>query len=137
MRGPRAAHGYHGGVETQKQPWRISPDGDYQKKPRRDEIGRLRRQFAQNPGEALGDVVRAGELERLVEQHAGQYRERVYGPLRTLGLFIGQALSEDGACQDAVARNLSERTGRGVPECRMNTGPYFKARQRLHLELVV
>lgn len=79
----------------------------------------------------------AGDLERLVQEHARPYRERVYPPLSTLELFLGQALSADDACQDAVARNLSERTGRGVAECSLNTGPYCKARQRLRLELIV
>lgn len=79
----------------------------------------------------------AGELERLVRDHAGSYRDRVYAPLTTLELFIGQALSADGACQDAVARNLSERTAREASGCSLNTGPYCKARQRLALELIV
>lgn len=82
-------------------------------------------------------MLSAGELQRLVERHAGEYRERVYAPLSTLGLFIGQALSADGACQDAVARNLSERTARDALGCSLNTGPYCKARQRLSLELIV
>lgn len=82
-------------------------------------------------------MVPAGDLERLVRDYAGEYRDRVYPPLRTLGLFIDQALSGDGACQDAVARNLSERTARGAPECSLRTGPYCKARQRLSLELIV
>lgn len=79
----------------------------------------------------------SGDVERLVQEHAGEYRDRIYPPLRTLGLFIGQALSADGACQDAVARNLSERTARGVSDCSLRTGPYCKARQRLPLELIV
>lgn len=79
----------------------------------------------------------AHDLERLVREHARAYRDRVYPPLRTLELFIGQALSADDACQDAVARNLSERTARGVSQCSLNTGPYCKARQRLPLELIV
>lgn len=77
------------------------------------------------------------ELRRLVEEHGGQYRDRIYAPLRTLGLFIGQALSGDGACQDAVARNLSERSARGAPPCSLNSGPYCKARGRLRLGLIV
>lgn len=82
-------------------------------------------------------MLAAGDLERLIREHAGEYRERLYSPLTTLGLFIGQALSADGACQDAVARNLSERTARGVRGCSLNTGPYCKARQRLPLQLIV
>jgi hypothetical protein len=51
-------------------------------------------------------------------------------------LFIGQALSPDGACQDAVARALSERCARGQAGCSLNSGPYCKARQRLPLSLI-
>lgn len=91
----------------------------------------------QGAGEALSDVVPALELERLVLEQAGEYRDRVYPPLRTLELFIGQALSADGACQDAVGRNLSERTARGQSDCGLSTGPYCKARRRLSLELIV
>ena len=91
----------------------------------------------QGPGTAFSDVLPEGVLRQLVDCHAGAYRERVYSPLRTLGLFIGQALSADGACQDAVARNLSERSACGVAACSLNTGPYCKARQRLPLGLIV
>lgn len=77
------------------------------------------------------------ELERLVQDYCGEYRERVYPPLTTLALFIGQALSMDGACQDAVIRNLSGRNARGAPECSLSTGPYCKARERLGLGWVV
>jgi len=89
----------------------------------------------QGPGTAFSDVLPEGVLRQLVDCHAGAYRERVYSPLRTLGLFIGQALSADGACQDAVARNLSERSACGVAACSLNTGPYCKARQRLPVEM--
>jgi hypothetical protein len=72
----------------------------------------------------------------MVEEEAGRYRERIYPPLTTLGLFIGQALSPDGACQDAVARHLSERTAQNATPCSLSTGPYCKARQRLPLSLI-
>lgn len=85
----------------------------------------------------LGNVLSERELDCAVQTYAGEYRDRVYPPLTTLGLFMGQALSADGACQDAVARHLSERTGRGVKACALNTGPYCKARQRLPVELIV
>jgi hypothetical protein len=91
----------------------------------------------QGAGEALSNVLPGADLEWVVQQYGGRYRDRVYSPLRTLGLFIDQALSADGACQDAVARNLSERTGRGASESSLNTGPYCKARGRLRHELIV
>lgn len=71
-----------------------------------------------------------------MREEVGNYRERIYPPLTTLGLFIEQALSADGACQDAVARNLSERTAQGMAKCSLNSGPYCKARKRLPLTLI-
>lgn len=107
------------------------------KKRLHDEVRRLRHQFAQGVGVGLGNVLSSRELERAVERYAGAYRDRVYPPLTTLGLFMGQALSADGACQDAVARHLSARTSGGAGACSLSTGPYCKARSRLPLELIV
>ena len=71
-----------------------------------------------------------------MQRHVGAHRNRLYPPLTTLALFIEQALDQDGACQDAVARHLSERVARGQTACSLNTGPYCKARQRLPLALI-
>jgi hypothetical protein len=97
----------------------------------------LRQQFAQSPGDGLSDVLCASDLQQAVQRFAGAYRDRIYAPLTTLSLFIGQALSADGACQDAVARHLSERTALGAQRCSLNTGPYCRARQRLPVDLIV
>lgn len=97
----------------------------------------MRQQFVQGSGIELHNVLAADELERAVQSYAGEYRDRVYPPLTTLALFMGQALSQDGACQDAVARHVSERSGRGIAPCSLSTGPYCKARGRLPTELVL
>jgi hypothetical protein len=97
----------------------------------------MRQQFVQGSGVELHNVLSVSELERTVQQYAGEYRDRIYPPLRTLALFMGQALSQDGACQDAVARHVSERSGRGMALCSLSTGPYCKARGRLPTQLVV
>lgn len=96
----------------------------------------FRRRFGDQPTRALGAVLPGEVLRTVVEEEVGGFRERVYPPLTTLGLFIGQALSPDGACQDAVARHLSERTACGQAACSLNSGPYCRARQRLPLELI-
>ncbi|MDI3467190.1 MAG: hypothetical protein OJF50_006011 [Nitrospira sp.] len=72
----------------------------------------------------------------MVEEEVGVFRERVYPPLTTLGLFIGQALSADGGCQEAVARHHAERTAQGEDPCSISSGPYCKARQRLPLSRI-
>ena len=106
------------------------------KKRLRQGVERFRRQFGDQPTQALGSVLPAADLQKLVVEEVGPFRERIYPPLTTLGLFIGQALSQDGACQDAVSRRLSDRTARGEAACSLNSGPYCKARQRLPLGLI-
>ena len=96
----------------------------------------FKRRFADYPTRALDELLPVETVSRMVEEEVGPHRERIYPPLTTLGLFIGQALSSDGACQDAVARHLSERIAQGAAPCSLSSGPYCKARQRLPLSLI-
>ncbi len=101
----------------------------------RQKIAMFRRQFLQDGtgvfGQALGDQEVAAVVNELVETH----RERIYPPLDTLRLFVGQVLSSDRACQDVVGRRLSERIAQGQPASALNTGSYCDARQRLPIML--
>lgn len=106
------------------------------KKRLRQAVTRFRGQFGDQPTQAMREVLPQAMISGALEEEVGVYRDRVYPPLTTLGLFIGQALSPDGACQDAVARARSERCARGQGGCSLNTGPYCRARQRLPLRLV-
>jgi hypothetical protein len=92
--------------------------------------------FADRPTRALDELLSSDVVCSIVDEEVGAHRERVYPPLTTLGLFIGQALCVDGACQDAVARHLSERTAQGEPRCSLSSGPYCKARSRLPLRRI-
>lgn len=96
----------------------------------------FKQRFADYPTKALGELLPEESVCRIVEEETGSFRERIYPPLTTLGLFLGQALSPDGACQDAVALCLSARTAQGAAPCSLNTGPYCKARQRLSSRLI-
>jgi len=99
-------------------------------------VVQFRRQFGDQPTRAMGAVLAADVVAAAVKEEVGEFRQRLYPPLTALGLFMGQALSPDGACQDAVARNLSDRRARGESGCSLSTGPYCKARQRLPLGLI-
>lgn len=106
---------------------------------RRRIAGQVKRfcgRFAQGPGTALGQVIPQQSLTQWIKEEAGNCRERVYGPLQTLLLFIEQVLGADHSCQDAVARGLSQRVALGQLPCSLNNGPYCKARARLALSLV-
>ncbi|MEX0959193.1 MAG: IS4 family transposase [Burkholderiales bacterium] len=99
-------------------------------------VARFKLGFADCPTRGLDELLSSDEVRAIVNEEVGAYRERVYPPLTTLGLFISQALSADGACQDAVARHLSERTAQGEHPCSLSSGPYCKARSRLPLSLI-
>lgn len=100
------------------------------------QVKRFCRRFAQGSGTALGQVIPRHDLLRMVEEEAGDYRERIYSPMQTLSLFIEQVLGADQSCQDAVARGLSQRVALAQAPCSLNNGPYCRARARLALNLV-
>lgn len=100
------------------------------------QVKRFCGRFAQGAGAALGRVIPQHCLLQWIEEEAGGYRERVYGPMQTLMLFIEQVLGADHSCQDAVARGMSQRVALGQSPCSLNNGPYCKARARLALGLI-
>ena len=59
-------------------------------------------------------------------KHFGQYP-----PLKTLRLFVGQALGSDGSCQNVVVRQLAQRLSAGLSAASTNTAAYCQARMRL------
>lgn len=91
----------------------------------------LRRQFLQE-----GDLPFAGVLSRDTAQQALDtievaWNERIYTPLVTLWIFLGQVISADHSCRAAVARFVAHRISRGERACSSHTGAYCQARKRL------
>ena len=107
-----------------------------EKKRLAEQVRRFRARFIDSAGAVLGEVVPAQLLGQWVREEAGRFRDRIYGPLITLALFIEQVLSADPSCADAVARGLSARVALGQAPCSLNSGPYCKGRVRLPLGLV-
>ena len=100
------------------------------------QVRRFRERFAQSTGSVLGQVIPSQELLQGVEEEMEDYRERLYGPLQTLTLFIEQVLGADQSCQDAVARGMSARVALGQRPSSLNSGPYCRARARLAQGLI-
>jgi hypothetical protein len=59
------------------------------------------------------------------------WRDRLYTPWITLGLFLSQVLADDHSCDDAVARFQKFRSDQGLPAVAAETTSYCQARQRL------
>ena len=91
----------------------------------------LRRQFLQDGDLPFTDVL----SERVVEQAMSAinvvWHDRIYSPLVTMWVFLGQALSADSSCRAAVARLIAHRLSRGQRACSAETSAYCQARKRL------
>src|SRR5262245_30620118 len=96
----------------------------------RDQLCTLRRQFLQD-----GDLPFTNILtEQLIAQALAAlngWLDRIFPPLVTLWVFLGQVLGADHSCRAAVARLLAHRLARGQGPCSTRTGAYCQARQRL------
>ena len=64
------------------------------------------RQFLQGDAGVFDGALDAQALAAAMAAQAPGWRDRLYGPLDTLRLFVGQVLSADRACQDVVGRRL-------------------------------
>jgi hypothetical protein len=96
----------------------------------RDQVAVLRRQFLQDGGLPFTDVLTEEVIAEALAA-VGRWLDRVFSPVVTLWVFLGQALAADQSCRAAVARLIAHRVGRGLAPCSSETGAYCQARKRL------
>ena len=96
----------------------------------RDQLNFLRRQFLQDGGLPFTDVLTEEVITQALAAVTG-WLDRVFSPLVTLWVFLGQVLGADHSCRSAVARLIAHRLSRGQRPCSAQTGAYCQARQRL------
>ena len=91
----------------------------------------LRRQFLQDGDLPFTDVLSEGVVAQALTATSVVWLDRIYSPLVTLWVFLGQVLSADHSCRAAVARLIAHRLSRGERPCSATTGAYCQARKRL------
>jgi hypothetical protein len=97
----------------------------------RHQVDALRRQFLQGGGLPFAEVLTADCLDEALREIKSTWKDRIYTPLVTLWVFLGQVLNADQSCRAAVARLVADRAARGLPPCSSETGAYCQARGRL------
>jgi Transposase DDE domain len=110
---------------TEPTPMRHSSPGSV-----REQATALRRQFLQDGGLPFTDVLTDDVITDALAA-VGGWLDRVFSPLVTLWVFLGQVLSPDHSCRAAVARLVAHRVARGQEPCSARTGAYCRARKRL------
>jgi hypothetical protein len=96
----------------------------------RQQLSFLRRQFLQDGDLPFTNVLTQESIEQALST-VGGWLDRIFSPLVTLWVFLGQVLSADHSCRQAVARLIAHRIARGQPPCSAQTGAYCQARKRL------
>ena len=76
------------------------------------------------------------QMLETVEAQLPEHRERRFPPTLTLAMFLGQVMSADGSCQNAVDEAVVGRLLAGMNPGSVNTSGYCQARQRLPWEMV-
>jgi hypothetical protein len=97
----------------------------------RNQFEFLKRQFLQDGGLPFTDVLSHETVEEALDTIEFTWNERNYTPLVTLWVFLGQVLSADHSCRNAVARLVVHRVSHGLSVCSSRTGAYCQARKRL------
>src|SRR5580704_16159364 len=96
----------------------------------REQVRTLRRQFLQDGDLPFTDVLTEEVITQALAA-VGVWLDRIFSPLVTLWVFLGQVLSADHSCRAAVARLITHRLSRGQRPCSAETGAYCQARRRL------
>jgi hypothetical protein len=97
----------------------------------RDQFRSHRDQFAKQEGLPFLKLLSQAYVEAACRNADHPWRQRIYTPWITLGIFLSQILSDDQSCDDAVDRFQKFRYDQGLPEVSTDTTSYCEARQRL------
>ena len=97
----------------------------------RQQVRFLQRQFLQSGDLPFTDMLTERTVTQALKALNVVWLDRIYSPLVTLWVFIGQVLSRDHSCRAAVARLVAHRVSRGERACSAGTGAYCQARKRL------
>src|SRR5215467_15849469 len=96
----------------------------------------VRARFARDQGLPFADSLSERSILDALNEHGVRYRDRLFNPVTTIWGFLGQVLSEDHSCRDAVSRIIAHRAASGVRVCSPNTASYCNARSRLLTEVL-
>src|SRR3954469_13005282 len=79
----------------------------------RQQVDTFRREFLQEGELPFADVLSSGCLAEALTEIQRPWKDRIFNPLMTLWVFLGQVLNADQSCRAAVARLLAHRAAGG------------------------
>lgn len=97
----------------------------------RDQFQSLRQQLNQEEGLPFLRLLTRTTVAAACRRLNHRWRDRIYTPWVTLGIFLSQVLSADQSCDQAVDRLQKCRTDQKLPTVATDTTSYCEARGRL------
>lgn len=94
------------------------------------------KQAQESDANGFFNILTSPLLLDLVEDQLPEHRERQYPPTAVLSMFLGQIMSADGSCRNAVNEVNVDRILGGLSAFSTSTGGYCSARQRLPQAMV-
>ena len=94
----------------------------------RQQVRFLRHQFLQDGDLPFCNILSEQVVSQALTAITTCWLDRIYPPLVTLWVFLGQVLSQDHSCRAAVARLIAHRVSRGQRPCSAETGAYVAGR---------
>ena len=91
----------------------------------------LRHQFLQDGDLPFCNILTEQTVSQAFTAIPSRFLDRIFPPLVTLWVFLGQVLNQDHSCRAAVARLIAHRISRKQQACSAETGAYCLARKRL------
>jgi hypothetical protein len=94
----------------------------------RQQVSFLRRQYLQDGDLPFANILSQRVIAKAMTAIETFWRDRIYSPLVTLWVFLGQVLSADHSCRAAVARLIAHRVSQGKRPCSPETGEQIQPR---------
>jgi hypothetical protein len=103
--------------------------------PALDPVQDVRTRLEQESGLPFLEHLSADRVDSVCRTVNHCWRQRIYTPWITMGMFLSQVISSDQSCADALERFQKYRADNGLPPVSDDTVSYCEARQRLPEEL--
>ena len=83
----------------------------------RGQVSFLRRQYLQEGNLPFTDILSEETVKQALTAVGACWLDRIYSPIVTLQVFLGQVLSADHSCRSAVARFIAHLLSHGQRAC--------------------
>jgi hypothetical protein len=90
-----------------------------------------RQRLANSSQFPITNLLSVADVDHALTAEGCSFRERIFTPVITIWIFLGQVLDADHSCRQALLRFVAWLSAHGRKPCSARTGAYCRARQRL------